>query len=60
MSPPVCCDLAMQPDSFTRHRNGERSGEQTLERVLLGYKFAECGDTVRLPAPVVVPVKVGW
>ena len=61
MSAPVCCGgLTMQPDSFTRHQNGRRPGQQTTERCTIGYKCSQCSKQVRLAEPIVVAVKVGW
>jgi len=60
MNAPVCCGCPMSDDSFVRHQNGKRPGQQTTERVLLGYRCAECSKQVRLAEPVIVPVKVGW
>ena len=62
MNAPKCsaCDMTMQADSYLRHQNGKRSGEQTSQRVTFGFKCVGCSDTVRLAEAVIVPVKVGW
>ena len=61
MSAPKCsaCDIRMRADSFIRHRDGPRSGEQIAQKVTFGYK-CECGETARLAEPTVVDVAVGW